>query len=40
MENKSILIVDDTPDVREVVKLLLEGEGYQVPKRKMGNKPC
>ena len=29
-ENKKILIADDDPDIREVVRILLESEGFQV----------
>lgn len=30
MEQKKILFVDDDPEIREVLRLLLAGEGYQV----------
>lgn len=30
MEKKKILFVDDDPEIREVLRLLLTGEGYQV----------
>ena len=30
MESQKILIVDDDPEIREVLRLLLESEGYQV----------
>ena len=30
MEKQKILIVDDDPEIREVLRLLLTGEGYQV----------
>ena len=30
MESQKILFVDDDPEIREVLRLLLESEGYQV----------
>lgn len=30
MEERKILVVDDDPEIREVLRLLLSGEGYQV----------
>ena len=30
MEQADILIVDDNPEIREIIQILLSGEGYQV----------
>lgn len=30
MESRTILVVDDDPEIREVLRLLLTGEGYRV----------
>ena len=32
-----ILIADDEPEIRDVLRLLLEGEGYEVREAKDGN---
>ena len=29
MENRKVLIVDDEPDIREILKLLLSSNGYE-----------
>lgn len=30
MENARILVVDDNSEIREIIQVLLEGEGYEV----------
>lgn len=35
-ETPRILIVDDNPEIREVVNILLTGEGYQVEEASNG----
>ena len=30
MEKSYILIVDDNPEVREIIHVLLEGEGFEI----------
>ncbi len=37
MENRKILAVDDDPEIREVLRLLLMGEGYQVVEAENGD---
>lgn len=37
MEQTQILVVDDNPEIREIIKILLEGEGYQVRLASDGN---
>ena len=32
-----VLVVDDDPDIREIVKLLLSAEGYQVAEAANGS---
>ena len=29
-QNSHVLVVDDNPEIREVIRLLLSGEGYDV----------
>lgn len=36
MQEASILIVDDNPEIREIIQILLSGEGYQVEEAKDG----
>lgn len=36
MEQSRILIVDDNPEIREIIHILLEGEGYEVLEAKDG----
>ena len=36
-ENKKVLLADDDADIREVGRVLLEGEGYEVVEAKDGN---
>lgn len=40
MENRKILAVDDDPEIREVLRLLLTGEGYQVVEAENGDAAC
>ena len=30
METARILIVDDNPEIREIIRILLQGEGYDI----------
>ena len=30
MEKSRILIVDDNPEIREIIHILLEGEGFEI----------
>lgn len=34
MENSTILIVDDNQETREIIEILLTGEGFQACRRK------
>ena len=36
----NILIIEDDEDIREGVRILLEGEQYQVQERKTGGRVC
>lgn len=36
MQEASILVVDDNPEIREIIQILLSGEGYQVKEAKDG----
>lgn len=36
MEESHILVVDDNPEIREIIHILLEGEGYEVTEAKDG----
>ena len=38
MTNNKILIVDDNPEIREVLNVLLSSEGYDVIELKMAKK--
>ena len=33
MKQAAILIVDDNPEIREIIQILLTGEGFQVRSR-------
>ena len=35
-----VLVVDDEPDIRELVKEILEDEGYRVVARRTGTRPA
>ena len=37
MESRTILVVDDDPEIREVLRLLLTGEGYRVMEADSGD---
>lgn len=30
MEKTEILVVDDNPEIREIIQVLLEGEGFEI----------
>ena len=32
-----VLIVDDNPEIREIIRILLSGEGYELEEAKNGN---
>ena len=36
MENSTILIVDDNQEIREIIEILLTGEGFQAVQAKDG----
>lgn len=36
MESARILIVDDNPEIREIIRILLQGEGYDIEEAKNG----
>ena len=36
METSNILIVDDNPEIREIIEILLTGEGFQTCQAKDG----
>ena len=38
METARILIVDDNPEIREIIRILLQGEGYDIEEAKNGTK--
>lgn len=35
-----ILVVDDEPDIRRIIRILLEGRGYHVTEAPNGGLPC
>lgn len=35
-----ILVVDDEPDIRRIIRILLEGRGYHVTEAPIGRLPC
>lgn len=37
METAKILIVDDNPEIREIIQILLQGEGYETKEAQNGN---
>ena len=34
MEPVSILVVDDNPEIREIIQILLQGEGFSIEQAK------
>ena len=39
MKQAAILIVDDNPEIREIIQILLTGEGFQVHEAANGSQP-